>query len=269
MKLGFIGVGHLASSIIDGLLRNPSAGSYSFVLTDLSGEKLSPYLDNPRVTPADNALSAARQSEIVFLAVRPADIEDTLGQLKALTQSELESKLFVSPAAAVSTSFIRKHLGSGAKVVRCMPNTASRVGLGATAVCASENVPESELLKAVSLFDAVGLTKIIAEPDMEKIIAVNGSSPVYVYMLMQAMLDWAGENGVQGDDMAGFIAQIVEGAAVMAKQSGKPIAELIDAVCVPGGTSIEAFNALNQSGFAESIAKAMDACTKRAMDMKK
>ena len=68
----------------------------------------------------------------------------------------------------------------------------------------------------------------------------TGSSPAYVFMLIEAMADAAVKSGIQRKLAYRLAAQAVLGSAKMVLDTGKHPAELKDMVCSPAGTTIEA-----------------------------
>ena len=102
---------------------------------------------------------------------------------------------------------------------------------------------------------------------MEAIIATSGSSPAYAYLFIEAMADAAVSFGIQRDDAYMLAAQALKGAAQMVLETGNHPAQLKDAVCSPGGTTIQAVVKLEETQFRNSIIKAMTACYEKAVQM--
>ena len=102
---------------------------------------------------------------------------------------------------------------------------------------------------------------------MDAVVGVSGSSPAYVYMFIEAMADAAVADGMPRAQAYKFAAQSVLGAAKMVLETGKHPGELKDAVCSPGGTTIEAVAALEHGGFRDTVISAQRACSKKSYDM--
>ena len=98
---------------------------------------------------------------------------------------------------------------------------------------------------------------------MNEIIAVNGSSPAYIYLFAKAMADYAKNCGIDYDKAMNLVCATLEGSAAMLRDSGEPVETLIDRVCSKGGTTIAAMDKLKEHGFYEAVLDGMDACTKR------
>ena len=104
---------------------------------------------------------------------------------------------------------------------------------------------------------------------MDGITAVAGSSPAYVYMLIEAMADAAVLQGIQRKQAYTFAAQAVMGAAKMVLETGIHPGELKDKVCSPGGTTIEAVTTLEKEGFRSAVMEAMKNCADKSRNMSK
>ena len=102
---------------------------------------------------------------------------------------------------------------------------------------------------------------------MNEIIAVNGSSPAYIYLFAKAMADYAQKQGIDYDKAMNLVCATLEGSAAMLRESGDSADVLIQKVSSKGGTTIAALDKLKEHGFYEAVQDAMDACTKRAEEL--
>ena len=98
---------------------------------------------------------------------------------------------------------------------------------------------------------------------MDAVTAVSGSSPAYVYMMIEAMADAAVSGGMPRPQAYKFAAQAVLGSAKMVLETGKHPGELKDAVCSPAGTTIEAVNVLEKKGMRSAVIEAVTAAAKK------
>ena len=99
---------------------------------------------------------------------------------------------------------------------------------------------------------------------MAAVTSVSGSSPAYVFIMIEAMADQAVADGMSRKQAYEFAAQAVMGSAKMMLETGRHPAELKDMVCSPAGTTIEAVKVLERRGFRAAIQDAMSACTEKA-----
>ena len=264
MKLGFIGGGNMAYALAGGVL---SAGLYQsgdIFVSDPNPAALDKFRKLGISAETDNKNAA--NGDIIILAVKPFICHPALRALADdLGRDALKDKVFVSIAAGVAVQEIKDYLGFDAKAVRVMPNTPAMVLEGMSVLaqeCAPVGVEEFEAVKKI--FEAVGKTEVMPEALLNSVIAVSGSSPAYIYMLIEAMADGAVRDGIPRDTAYRLAAQSVLGSAKMVLDSGKHPGELKDMVCSPRGTTIEAVAELERAGFRSAILEAMKSCTEKA-----
>ncbi len=82
---------------------------------------------------------------------------------------------------------------------------------------------------------------------MNEIIAVNGSSPAFIYLYAKAMADYAANCGIDYNKAMNLVCATLEGSAAMLRESGEPVETLIDRVCSKGGTTIAAMDKLKRT----------------------
>ena len=264
-KIGFIGAGNMATAIIDGLLRNKTAQPQNINVFDVAEGQLEK-MASKGVNTLDTSKDVVVESDIIVLAVKPQNYQTVLTEIK---DSVDESKIFVSIAAGISISYVQKTLCCNCPMVRVMPNTPLLLGKGASALCPSENISDEDFAVVKEMFSLNGVVEVFTEEHMNEIIAVNGSSPAYVYLFAKAMADYAKECGIDYDSALNLICATLEGSAEMLRNSGDTPDELIKKVSSPGGTTIAALNTLEKYKFYEGIKKAMASCTNRAEELGK
>ena len=141
-----------------------------------------------------------------------------------------------------------------------MPNTPAMVLEGMTAACVNEAVTKEEQEYAYEILNCFGKTEFVPERLIDAVVAVSGSAPAYVFMMIEAMADAAVSEGMPRPQAYKFAAQAVLGSAKMVLELGKHPGELKDMVCSPAGTTIEAVRVLEERGFRSALIEAMKAC---------
>ena len=263
-RIGFIGAGNMATAIIKGLIAQKGSGCFINVF-DVSSEKLDE-ISKLGVNALSSSQDVVKNSDIIVLAVKPQNYAEVLEALKDVVSTD---KTFVSIAAGISINYVQSALGCECPVVRVMPNTPLLLKKGASALCPSGNISEEDKQIVYDMFAGSGVCEYITEDHMNEIIAVNGSSPAYIYMFAKAMADYAVSVGIDYGKALNLICATLEGSAAMLKESGDTPEVLIEKVSSKGGTTIEALNKLREHGFTEAIDDAMKACTKRAEELGK
>lgn len=262
-KVGFIGAGNMAGAIISGIA-DSLYDCDSIAVFDVDEKKRKQFFLKGMIVE-DSAKDLVKNTEIVFLTVKPAHLNEVLEEIK---DSVVPDNIFVSVVAGVSIGYIKEKLGvSDVAVVRAMPNTPALLGKGATALSFDKNISDEKIKLVSSIFERVGVFRIIDERYMNAVISVNGSSPAYVYMFIKAIADGAVKQGIDIATALDLATATVIGAAEMVKASSVSVDELIRAVCSPNGTTLEAVRVLEEKGFEKIIITAMDACTQRASEL--
>ena len=262
MKIGFIGGGNMGSALIGGLIKS------GYIAADITVCELNAVrrdeLSEMGVVVTDDAIHTESVSDIVIFAVKPNVIDSVLSEMNGYTD-----KIYISIAAGVSISHLEKMLCSDKKIVRTMPNTPAQVGCGMTVVTPNNNMTETETKTVCELLSAVGETEIMPEKFMSVATALHGSSPAYVYMMIDAMADAGVAYGLTKQQALKLAAKAVEGSAKMVLATGEHPEKLKDNVCSPGGTTIAAVCDLEQNGFRAAVQSAVSSCVDKAEQMSK
>lgn len=260
-KIGFIGCGNMASAIIGGLTKKAGIAPENIIAADAYEKALEKAQDKLQIHTTTDNCEAASNVDVLFLSVKPQYYETVIAEIKPCLKKDL---LVVTIAPGKTLSWLADKMGNDIKIIRTMPNTPALVGEGITGVCKNELVTASEFEYIMSLLKSFGLAEAVPESLMDAVVSVSGSSPAYVFMLIEAMADAAVADGMPRDKAYTFAAQAVLGSAKMVLETGKHPGELKDMVCSPAGTTIEAVRVLEEKGFRSSVMEAMRACTNKA-----
>ena len=264
-KIGFIGAGNMATAIIKGILKNKAKDASDIAVFDPDAEKTEA-MRIIGVSSAESGADLVEKSDIIVLAVKPQIYDQVLSEIRGAAD---EKKVFVTIAAGISIEYVRNGLGYNCPMVRVMPNTPLLLGKGATAVCKSENISDDDFEEVFNMFALSGETEILPESQMNAVIAVNGSSPAYIYLFAKSMADYAESVGIDRDVALRLICKTFEGSAEMLRSSGDSPETLIEKVSSKGGTTIEAMKVFNERGLSSIVYDAMAACTRRAEELGK
>lgn len=257
MKLGFIGMGNMASAIMGGITAMQVVSANEIIGADISAQGREKIKQQFGIQVTDNNKEVIKRAEVVILCVKPQFCEDVINDIKDEIKG---NQLIISIAPGKTLSWLAEQFGKPVKIVRTMPNTPAMVGEGMTAACQNEQVTEEEMAYVRTLLESFGRMEIVAERLMDTVVATSGSSPAYVFMMIEAMADAAVSGGMPRSQAYQFAAQAVVGSAKLLLETGKHPGELKDMVCSPAGTTIEAVRVLEERGFRSAIIEAMKAC---------
>lgn len=265
-KIGFIGAGKMAQAILAGILNSElirpekiMASAATEKTLNIINQKFNLYatLDNKEV---------AKFADILIIAVKPSLHSMIIEEIKKDLKKE---SIVITIAAGVTLSDVEELFGYEVKVVRTMPNTPSLVGEGMTVFCPNKHISELEVETVVELLNTFGKSESMPEELMDAVPAISGSSPAYVYMLIEALADGGVRQGIPRDQAYRLGAQAVLGAAKMVLDTEIHPGKLKDDVCTPGGATIEAVSVLEEKRFRGAILSAMDSCTKKVKSLLK
>ena len=265
--IGMIGTGNMGSAILRGVVEAHYIRASMITVFDVSSKRMREIgEDIPGIRLAADCREVAEQSDLIIIAVKPIYVREVIDELRPA----LNGKAVLSIAAGWTVNMMNKALaGSGATYMRVMPNTPALVGEGMTALCDDSTFSREDFDYAKGIFDSIGKTKILPERLFDGVVAISGSSPAYVYMMIEAMADAGVREGIPRVHAYEMAAQSVLGSALMVLSSGTHPAALKDAVCSPGGTTIEAVEELERKGFRAAVMDAMRVCAEKSRDMSK
>ncbi len=262
-KVGFIGVGNMGAAIVRGILSSPLAKELSVSAYDQDEDKLA-QLVSIGVHAAKGATEIAAENDYVFLVVKPQNMAQLLEDIRKKANREA---IYVSIAAGISSAYIQQALGFDAKVVLVMPNTPFILGEGASALARTPLVSEDAFALVCRIFESRGKIAVLDESQMKEIIAINGSSPAFIYLFAKAFMSYAAAHGIAQETALPLFCQTLTGAAKMMTDSGKNIDELIEMVSSKGGTTIAGLSAFYERDLEGITREACERCLHRAEEL--
>lgn len=264
MKIGFIGLGNMASAMIGGILKKNLYSAKNLLGSDKSEAVTQAAAEKFKIHTTTDNLKVAKEADVLILAVKPQFFQEVIAQIKDVVSEE---QLVISIAPGKTMEWIMNHFGKELKLVRCMPNTPALVGEGCTGFCCYKLVKEEEQELARNILESFGKAYQVPEHLMDTVVGVSGSSPAYVFLFIEAMADEAVAEGMPRPLAYEFAAQAVLGSAKMVLETGKHPGELKDMVCSPAGTTIQAVKVLEEKEFRAAVMDAVEACIEKSRSM--
>lgn len=264
-NVAFIGAGNMASSLIGGLINIGWAKERLFV-SDPSATQRHNLVHAYGISEFEGNKLAVEKADIIVLAVKPQVMAEVLTDIKAVVSER--KPLVISIAAGIPLATFSSLLDEAASVVRCMPNTPSLVGVGATGMIANKNVSAEQKAQAEEILGAVGIALWVEnEAEIDTVTALSGSGPAYFFLLMEAMIAAGESMGLQAETAKRLTLQTALGAATMAHQSDAPPSTLRERVTSPGGTTERALKTFQEGGFRSLVNSALQAAEKRSKEL--
>ncbi|MGE4549431.1 MAG: pyrroline-5-carboxylate reductase [Intestinibacillus sp.] len=266
-QLGVLGAGNMGTAIAEGAVRAGIMTADKALLFNRSAEKRAEKAARGFAV-TDDYIKIYTGCEWVVLGVKPQNFDEILPQLAA---ADVSSKpLVISIAAGVTFAKMEQALGADCPMVRVMPNTPLMLGCGASALVKNGAATAEQLAAVRALFDAMGTTAVFDREEMlNEVIPYNGSLPAYAYQFIEAFARSAEAHGIPQREALPLICQTMIGAASMVLRGDKTPQQLIDAVCSPGGTTIEGVHVFQARDLDGIVAEAADKCIARAYELGK
>jgi pyrroline-5-carboxylate reductase len=264
-KIGIIGAGRMGEAIIRGLL---AAGMRpDLILVYDNDPSRQAYLrDEYQVRFTKDNDSLAKDAEIIILATKPQVIEGVLQEIA--TTVKRKKPLVISVAAGIKLGLLEQYLGAGSRLVRVMPNTPALIGEGVSVYIAGPCLEKGDAGMVKAILAAFGrVVEVDKEEHLDAVTGLSGSSPAYVFMMIEALADGGVKMGLPRQMALALAAQTVVGAGKMVIETGKHPGELKDMVTSPGGTTIAGLSVLEEGGFRSLLIKAVEAGSKRSAEL--
>lgn len=266
-KIGFIGGGNMASSLISGLIASGHSPQHLWV-SDINPDTLTALAKNLNVHTSASNDTVINEVDVIVLAVKPQTLSTVAKSATPLIRQK--KTLVVSIAAGISQHSLSQWLGADTAIVRCMPNTPALVLTGATALHANTSVTPEQRNLAENIMRSVGIALWVKdESELDAVTAVSGSGPAYYFLLMEAMEKAALELGLNEVTARLLVQQTALGAAKIALESSESPEQLRKRVTSPGGTTQQAIATFEQGGFTGLVSKALHAARDRSIEMSK
>jgi pyrroline-5-carboxylate reductase len=255
-KIAVIGAGMIGSAIIKSLVK----GGYKGKITAAD-----PQSDRLReqeilgVTINKDNRQAAADADIVFVAVKPDEVQEVLKQIN----KEVNNKLVISTAAAVPLKYL-KNSAREAKLVRIMPNVAAMVQASYTAYSCETNVTQKDKDKVKALLNLMGICEEVDEKHMDAITALTGSGPGYISVILEALMYAGLKVGLPKNVALYGAAQTLIGTGKLVLDLQETPSKVKEMVTTPGGTTIEAIYELEGSHVRQALMRAVEKATDKS-----
>lgn len=235
-------------------------------LANRTAEKARALAEELGCFPSDNA-AIAENADFIFLGVKPQMMADTLGELAPILAQRESRFILVSMAAGLTAASIQTLAGGAYPVVRIMPNTPASIGHGMILYTCGEGVTKAEETLFLDVMKGAGKFSPLAEHLMDAGSAVAGCGPAFVDLFIEALADGGVTCGLPRAAALEFAAQMVAGSAQLVLESGRHPGALKDAVCSPGGATIQGVRTLEQAGFRSGVMEAVIAAYEKAKSL--
>ena len=266
MKYGFIGLGNMASAIIEGMVSSGRFSEDQILGFNRSEGKMLKLKKKVGLIPCGSAKETAQQADVIVLAVKPQMMGGIVEEIAGDVGSE---KKVISIAAGLPTSWYEERFSKGVSVVRVMPNINAKVKAAVTAVCGGTNASEEDIQTAMGIFETVGKAYRMEEKMFSGFGAIGGASGAFVHLYIDALADAGVRAGFSRPLAVELATQTVLGSARLVEETGEHPIALMNQVCSPAGTTIEGVMTLKKRGFEAAVQDGIEAIIRRDQELSK
>jgi pyrroline-5-carboxylate reductase len=266
MKIAFIGGGNMGEAILAALLEKKLAAPAGVCISDVSEPRRQYLKKQYGVAVTANNREAIGGKDIIILAVKPQDLPEVLDDLKGCLQP---AQLVLSIVAGVKIDTVSRGLSHN-RIVRVMPNTPARIGLGFSGWTATPAVTVAQKRMAQSVLGAMGREIYFDEEKyLDMVTAVSGSGPAYVFLFAECLIDAAVNIGLSRENAEEMVLQTMLGSAHLIQESSQPTVELRRSVTSRGGTTERGIKVFEEAGLNHIVTDAIRAAYNRAGELGK
>ena len=264
-KIAFLGSGNMASAMVDGILAQKLASAAELSCLGGSGGTAQALADRTGIRLAGSADQLLEGADALVVAFKPHHLTHLDKRLARIC----DGRLVLSVLAGKRLHSLWQAFPHARAIVRCMPNTPSRIGAGITGWCTDKPLGAADRVLVERLLGALGKTIEIPEENMDALTAVSGSGPAYVFEFIAALRE-AGTAAGLGAGVAETLAlETVLGAAKLLEHRKIAPETLRDEVTSPNGVTFAALNRLKAGDFRTLIKETVAAGKARAHELSK
>ncbi len=253
MKIGFIGLGNMGSSLAKAVLDAKTTDQ--ILLANRSQAKVEAFVTNygGQVTSNEEIFAEA---DVIFLGVKPAQFSDLLSQYQTILENR-DSILLISMAAGLTLEKLENLVPSQHRLIRVMPNTPVAIGQGVISYAMSANCHPDDKQLFCHLLTNAGKLVEISELLIDAATGLAGCGPAFVYLFIEALADAGVQTGLPRETALEMAAQTVVGAGQMVLETQQHPGVLKDQVCSPGGSTIAGVVSLEEHSFRGTVMDAV------------
>lgn len=265
VTLGFIGTGNMGGALARAACKSLPGGQV--LLANRTADKARILAEELGCRTADNA-AVAENADFIFLGVKPQMMADLLADIGPVLARRQTRFILVTMAAGLTIARIQELAGGRYPVIRIMPNTPASIGEGMILYTCGQGVTQDEESTFLSSMAGAGRISPLPEKLIDAGSSVSGCGPAFVDLFIEALADGGVACGLPRAAALEYAAQMVAGSARLVLKSGSHPGALKDAVCSPGGTTIQGVRTLEEAGFRGAVMDAVIAAYEKTGDLK-
>jgi pyrroline-5-carboxylate reductase len=264
MNIAVIGCGKMGTALVHGWILSGITSPTNIRVLTSSPSSAQALHDRYGVIPATNIADATAGADFIILAVKPFVMQSVIPDVADATP---KGTTIISVAAGIPLSSYEAVFGADTAIVRAMPNTPAGIQKGATGIAFNAAVPFEQRETITELFNAVGITEVVPESQMDAVNGLSGSGPGFAFTLIEAMIDGGVLAGLPRPTARRLAAQTMLGAAQLILETHHHPGQLRDMVTTPAGTTMAGLNVLENRAVRAAIMDAVLAAKNRSTEL--
>ncbi len=263
-KLAVVGVGKMGEALIKGMVKQKAFKGVKIAGTVAHRKSIARVRERINIDVSLDNKKLVKGCDIIIVAVKPQNMEKVL---KGFSDSLTPDQLIISVAASVTCGFVEERLHGKNPVIRAMPNIASAINKGMTAISPGKYAKEKHLKIAESIFQSVGETAVLDEHLMDGATGLSASGPAFLYVVIESLAEAGVKLGIPRNVSTQLVAQTMLGTAQLVIDSKAHPALLKDEVTTPAGCTIDGLMELEEGKLRVTLIKAVIKAAGRAQEL--
>ncbi|MDP3765885.1 MAG: pyrroline-5-carboxylate reductase [Nanoarchaeota archaeon] len=261
-SIGFIGCGKMASALISCIYNKKL--SKSMIVSDRNNTKLKNVKKQFKIKTTKDSREVVKSSDMVFICVKPYDIDDVLEKIKYIVKNQL----VVSIAAGIKISHLEKKL-KNKRVIRVMPNINCLVGEMAAGFSAGKYATKEDINEISKILNSAGLAFFVKEDLLDIVGAISGSGPAFFAYFINAFVESGVKQGLPKEVAFKLASQTALGTGKLLMKKNLSPDEVIAMVASKKGITIEGLKILKKHNVKNILIKTINAAVRRSKELGK
>ncbi len=264
INIGFIGCGHMASSIIKGVINSGFIDKSNIMASEVSEEFAKKKKYDLEIEVITNNKKLVKNSNVIILAVKPNYIKDVI---KGIKEELTSGKFVISIAAGVSTKTIEEEIGKEVPVIRVMPNAPASVLEGMSGIVKGKFAKEPHLMFVKDFLSNIGKCLVIEEDKIDILTAISGSGPAFFYKMINEIARAGERLGLEYNDALLLSMQTALGSAKLMLNSELKPEELISGIATKGGCTQVGVDFMENANLKELLYQTIKKTAEKAKEL--
>src|SRR3989344_2041780 len=247
--ISFIGTGKMATALIGSIYKNKL--NYEVTASDHQEEnlrKINSKFNNIKTTLSNK--EAVRNSEIVFICVKPQVIGEVLNEIR----NEIKNQLIVSIAAGIKIQNIEKIIGKK-RIIRVMPNVNCLVGEMAAVFASGKNATKEDINEVSKILNGSGISFLVKEEQIDSFSVISGAGPAFFAYFIKGIAEAGIKKRLNKEMAYQLAAKTALGTGKLLLELKLTPDELIEMVASKKGVTVEGLKVLNKNKVNKTLEK--------------